>query len=77
MLNTLSLSFSFEALFLFSRVDPLSNVEENFKLIDYMYKNGIDVLSQCWSNAPHVQLFRIYPEEYEDWINSFLVRVSS
>ncbi|KAI2795816.1 hypothetical protein BLOT_016456 [Blomia tropicalis] len=63
------------SLLLFSRIDPLSDMNANFRLAERWHKNGILVSSKCWPDSPHVQLYRMHPNEYGERIDSFIEQV--
>ena len=64
-------------LLLFSRIDPLCDFANMFRLVETWHRQGSFVMSRCWPDAPHVQLFRNYPQEYTDLIDSFMTSVNA
>ena len=44
-------------------------------VIENWNRKGIMITSRCWSDLPHVQLYRMDPEEYTNMLDLFLKRV--
>ena len=61
---------------LISRADPIVDQMGVYRLLRSWHAKGIPVYSQCWTDAPHVQMLRHYPQEYGDLVDAFHCRVT-
>lgn len=59
-------------LFLYSQADKLISSDDIEFFIVERQKLGVPVVTKCWSDSPHVQHYRVHPEEYRDSVYSFL-----
>ncbi|KAK8734264.1 hypothetical protein OTU49_006095 [Cherax quadricarinatus] len=59
-------------LFLYSRADKLISSDDVEFFITERQKLGVPVVAKCWADSPHVQHYRMYPEEYRESVYSFL-----
>ena len=59
-------------LFLFSKSDKMSDVDNNNTWINKFRQRGIPVMYKCWDRSSHVAHFAKYPDEYQHILNEFL-----
>ena len=57
---------------LYSNKDPFINIKKTETNIETWKDEDIVVHHKCWNDAPHVQIYRMYPEEYTQLIEQFL-----
>lgn len=46
------------------------------RMVENWYRLGIPVVSQMWTDAPHVQMYRLYPEEYTGLLDAFVCQTT-
>ncbi|XP_069187296.1 LOW QUALITY PROTEIN: transmembrane protein 53 [Procambarus clarkii] len=59
-------------LFLYSQADKLISSDDVEFFITERQKLGVPVVAKCWTDSPHVQHYRMHPEEYRESVYSFL-----
>ncbi|KAK3877737.1 hypothetical protein Pcinc_017589 [Petrolisthes cinctipes] len=59
-------------LFLYSKADKLIHSDDVEFFISERQKLGVMVVAKCWADSPHVQHYRMHPEEYRESVYSFL-----
>lgn len=76
MLFILIWLFSYPALVFISRADKLIDQMGIFRLMKSWHEKGVPVYSLCWTDASHVQMLRVHPQEYGDLVDAFHSRVT-
>ncbi|XP_045114707.1 transmembrane protein 53-B-like isoform X3 [Portunus trituberculatus] len=64
-------------LFLYSRADKLISFQDVELFMSERQRVGVPVVAKCWPDSPHVQHYRVYPEEYREVVYSFLTQCLS